>query len=123
MSDFKISALPAGTPLAGDEFVTQRGGTANYRVTSQMNTAGRVYSTNGTIYPVGTLTDTQYLQVIGGSVISSAVSNEFGITYVIAGPAGSTLYPPVECPYAGSIQSVRLNSGTVKGNEIGRAHV
>jgi len=87
-----------GTPLATDTALFQRGGTASYQNTFLNNIAGKIYSTNGTVYTVGTLTDTQYLQVSGGSIISSAVtsgasSNGWSaftgtVTYVGAGTIG-----------------------------------
>jgi len=47
----------------------------------------------------------------------STMSNyQFGVTYLISSPAGSTLYAPMECGFAGTIESIRLNSGTIKGN-------
>ena len=48
---------PSGSPLSGNVLFSN-------------NIAGKIYSTNGTTYPVGTLTDTQYLQVSGGSILS-----------------------------------------------------
>jgi hypothetical protein len=131
-----------GTPLATDTLPFQRGGTNVYQGTFYNNISGNLYSANGTVYPVGTLTDTEYLKMSGGTIVTGTISSssglpagtiagqrlvnngttgiwiddDFSATYIISSPAGSTLYPPFECGYDGTIEAVRLNSGTVKGN-------
>jgi hypothetical protein len=42
--------------------------------------------------------------------------NQFGLSYIISSPGSATLQPAIECGFAGSIESVRLYSGTTKGN-------
>ena len=48
--------------------------------------------------------------------ITNAGTLAFGLSYIITTPGSATLWQPVECGFAGSIESIRLNSGTVKGN-------
>lgn len=139
-----IYGQTVGTPLATDTLPFQRGGTNVWQGTFSNNIAGNIYSANGTTYPVGTLTDTQYLMVSGGTIISGTVASgtsaglptgtiagqklvnngtsgiwiddDFSLTYIIANPTGTTLYPPFECAFNGTIEAVRLSSGTVVGN-------
>jgi hypothetical protein len=42
--------------------------------------------------------------------------NQFGLSYIISSPGSATLQPAIECGFAGTIESIRLYSGTVKGN-------
>lgn len=44
------------------------------------------------------------------------LTNRYGLTYLISSPAGSTLYPAFECGFDGTIEAVRMYSGTTKGN-------
>jgi hypothetical protein len=48
--------------------------------------------------------------------VLNAVTGAFGLSYIITTPGSATLWQPVECGFAGTIESIRLNSGTVKGN-------
>ena len=135
-----IYGQTVGTPVATDTIPFQRGGTNVWQGTFSNNIAGKVYSANGTTYPVGTLTDTQYLQVSGGSIISSAASSglptgtiagqklanngtsgiwiddDYSLTYLISSPTATTLYPAFECGFDGTIEAFRVYSGTTKGN-------
>jgi hypothetical protein len=111
MADQQISAMTAGTPAAADTFPFQRGGTANYAATPNaiaQSLAGAV----GTLM-AGTGLTAQKL-IWNGT--AKWIDDDFAATYIISSPAGSTLYPPFECGYDGTIEAVRLNSGTVLGN-------
>ena len=44
------------------------------------------------------------------------INDTFTLSYIISYPTSATLYPAVECGYAGSVSSVRMYSGTVMGN-------
>ncbi|MFA5153689.1 MAG: hypothetical protein WC554_14105, partial [Clostridia bacterium] len=116
-----------GTPLATDTLPFQRGGTNVWQGTFSDNISGKIYSANGTVYPVGTLTDTEYLKLVSGTIVTGTVASgtsaglpagtipgqklvnngtagvwiddDFSVTYIISSPAASTLYPPFECGY------------------------
>lgn len=145
--DMELSAIygqTVGTPVATDTIPFQRGGANVWQGTFSNNIAGKLYSANGTTYPVGTLTDTQYLMVIGGTIVSGTVASgtntglpagtlagdklaydgtsalwihdDFSATYIISSPTATTLYPAFECGFDGTIEAFRLYSGTTKGN-------
>jgi hypothetical protein len=117
MADTKISALTAGTPLAGDNHVIERGGTANYKVAESVLEATIATNIAGTV--AGQMAGTS--NVTGQKLIWNAgtakwIDDDFSITYIISSPTASVLYPPFECGFNGTIEAVRLNSGTVLGN-------
>jgi hypothetical protein len=103
MTDQQISAMTAGTPAAADTFPFQRGGTANYAATPSAIAQSMA----------GTGLTGQKL-IWNGT--AKWIDDDFSVTYLISSPAASTLYPPFECGYNGTIEAVRLNSGTTLGN-------
>jgi len=107
-TDYKISALPAGTPLAGDNYIIERGGTANYKVESSIM-AGVVAS-----QMAGTSNATGQKLVWNGT--AKWIDDDYSFTYLVSSPAGSTLYPAFECGFDGTIEAFRVYSGTTKGN-------
>ncbi len=111
MSDQQISSMTAGTPAAADTFPFQRGGTANYAATPNaiaQSLAGAV----GTLM-AGTGVNAQKLIWSG---TPTWIDDDFSLTYIIANPTGTTLYPAFECGYNGTIEGIRLYSGTALGN-------
>jgi len=104
MVDQKISAMTAGTPAAADLIPFERGGTANFSTTRD------VLATSIT----GTGITGQKLIWNAGTV--KWIDDDFSVTCVIPSPTASVLYPPFECGFNGTIEAVRLNSGTVLGN-------
>jgi hypothetical protein len=120
MVDTKISALTAGTPLAADTFPFQRGGTANFSMTRDVlatSIAGTIATQiSGTVagQMAGSGITGQKLIWNAGTV--KWIDDDFAVTYLITSPIGTTLYPPFECGFNGTIEALRLNSGTVLGN-------
>jgi hypothetical protein len=111
MSDQQISSMTAGTPAAADTFPFQRGGTANFGATPNaiaQSLAGAV----GTL--MAGAGETSQKLIMNGT--AKWIDDDFSLTYIISYPTSVTLYPAFECGYNGTIEAVRLYSGTVLGN-------
>jgi len=113
MTDQQISAMTVGTPGATDliPFVPTTG-TINY-VTSRDVLAAAIA---GTVASQMAGTSNVNGQKLAWSGTAKWIDDDFSVTYIISSPAASTLYPPFECGYNGTIEAVRLNSGTTLGN-------
>ena len=67
----------------------------------------------------GTPTATDVIPYTNGTAtykVALGQLNSFGISYIISSLGSATLQPAVECGFSGTIESIRLYSGTTKGN-------
>jgi hypothetical protein len=92
MADSRISGLTAGTPV-GTSIIPFSNGIGT-TLTTTVNALGTAVAT----------------------IVNNAGTDAWGLSYIISTPGSATLQPAIECGFAGSIESIRLNSGTVKGN-------
>jgi len=106
MADTRISGLTAGTP-SGTSIIPYSDGVGT-TLSSSVTVLG------GVITNAGTITGRVIKVLSSGSV--GAMDDDFGLSYVISTPGSAILHPAIECGFAGSIESVRLYSGTALGN-------
>jgi len=86
MADSKISGLTAGTPIAGDNFVIERGGTVNYKVAESV-----LENTVGTSLASGTVLMSYVAPGTSGNVLTS---NGSAWTSAAAAGGGGASTPP-----------------------------
>jgi hypothetical protein len=106
MADSRISGLTAGTPV-GTSIIPYSDGIGTTLSTT-------VTALGGAITGAGAVTGQVIKVLSSGSV--GVMDDDFGLSYVISTPGSAVLHPAVECGFAGTIESIRLYSGTTKGN-------